>query len=134
MKKTILVVEDSCTMRRHVSMVLTGAGFEIAEAEDGGEGLAMVNSKRRIDMVICDINMPNMNGLEMVEKIKSKPENKSLPILMLTTEGQMALIKRARQAGAVGWIVKPFNPTQLIQTVSHLTRESPDEGVTLSES
>jgi two-component system chemotaxis response regulator CheY len=125
MKKTILIVDDSCTVRQYVAMVLKRAGFAMAEAADGQEGLALVDSNRSIDMVICDINMPNMNGLEMVEKIKGKPENKSLPILMLTTEGQMSLIKRAKQAGAVGWIVKPFKPTQLVETVSHLTRESP---------
>lgn len=81
----------------------------------------MVDSNRNIGMVISDVNMPNMGGLEMVEKIKSKPENKSLPILMLTTEGQPSLIKRAKEAGAVGWIVKPFNANQLVQTAKHLT-------------
>jgi two-component system chemotaxis response regulator CheY len=84
----------------------------------------MVDANRKIDMVICDINMPNMNGIEMVEKVKSKAENKALPILMLTTEGHIALVKRAKQAGAVGWIVKPFKRSQLIQTVSHLTGET----------
>jgi two-component system, chemotaxis family, chemotaxis protein CheY len=87
MAKTILVVDDSSTVRRNVSIVLKRAGFAMAEAADGQEGLAMVDSNRNIDMVIADINMPNMDGLEMVEKIKGKPENKSLPILMLTTEG-----------------------------------------------
>ena len=125
MAKTILVVDDSSTVRRNVSIVLKRAGFAMAEAADGQEGLAIVDSNRNIDMVICDINMPIMDGLEMVEKIKSKPENKSLPILMLTTEGQIALIKRAKQAGAVGWIVKPFDATQLVQTVNHLTGLSP---------
>ena len=124
MEKTILVVDDSCSVRQHVSLVLQRAGFETAQAADGQEGLAMVDSNRNIDMVICDINMPIMNGLEMVEKIKAKPENKSLPILMLTTEGQASLVKRAKQAGAVGWIVKPFNPRQLVQTVNHLTGAS----------
>jgi two-component system chemotaxis response regulator CheY len=124
MERTILVVDDSCSVRQHVSLVLQRAGFETAQAADGQEGLAMVDSNRNIDMVICDINMPNMNGLEMVEKIKAKPENKSLPILMLTTEGQASLVKRAKLAGAIGWIVKPFNPRQLVQTVNHLTGES----------
>jgi len=100
----------------------------MAEAANGQEGLAMVDSNRNIGMVICDINMPNMDGLEMLEKVKSKPENQSLPVLMLTTEGQMALVKRAKQAGAVGWIVKPFNAAQLVQTVSKLTGELPDYG------
>lgn len=121
MAKTVLVVDDSGTVRQQVSMVLKRAGFEIAQAADGREGLAMVDSNRNIDMVICDINMPLMNGLEMVEQIKGKPENKSLPILMLTTEGQLSMIKRAKAAGAVGWIVKPFNPAQLVQTAIHLT-------------
>jgi len=107
---------------------LKRAGFEMAEAADGQEGLAMVDSNRDLGMVICDINMPNMDGLEMVERIKGKPENKSLPVLMLTTEGQMAMVKRAKQAGAVGWIVKPFDPNQLVQTVSKLTGESPEYG------
>ena len=121
MAKTILVVDDSGTVRQQVSMALKQAGFEIAQAADGREGLAMVDSNRDINMVICDVNMPNMNGLEMLEKIKSKPENKSLPVIMLTTEGQPAMIKRAKEAGAVGWIVKPFNASQLVQTAKHLT-------------
>jgi len=107
---------------------LKRAGFEMAEAADGQEGLAMVDSNRDLGMVICDINMPNMDGLEMVERIKAQPENKTLPVLMLTTEGQMSLVKRAKQAGAVGWIVKPFDPNQLVQTVSKLTGESPEYG------
>ena len=102
-------------------MALKQAGFETAEACDGREAVAMVESNRKFDMVISDVNMPNMNGLEMVEKIKSKPENKSLPIIMLTTEGQPSLIKRAKEAGAVGWIVKPFNASLLVQTAKHLT-------------
>jgi two-component system, chemotaxis family, chemotaxis protein CheY len=121
MAKTILVVDDSGTVRQQVSMALKQAGFETAQAADGREGLAMVDANRNISMVICDVNMPNMNGLEMVEKIKAKPENKSLPILMLTTEGQPSMIKRAKDAGAVGWIVKPFNASQLVQTAKHLT-------------
>jgi two-component system chemotaxis response regulator CheY len=119
--KTILVVDDSGSVRQQVGIALRRAGFSMAEAADGQEGLAMIDANRNIDMVICDINMPNMNGLEMVEKVKAKPENKSLPILMLTTEGQASLVKRAKEAGAVGWIVKPFNSKQLVQTVEHLT-------------
>ncbi len=121
MAKTILVVDDSGSVRQQVSMALKLAGFETTEAADGREGLAMVDANRNIDMVISDVNMPNMNGLEMVEKIKSKPENKALPIIMLTTEGQPSLIKRAKEAGALGWIVKPFNATLLVQTAKKLT-------------
>ena len=121
MAKTILVVDDSDTVRQQVSMALKQAGFAITEAADGQEGLAMIDANRNIAMVVCDVNMPRMNGLEMVESVKRKAENKALPILMLTTEGQPSMIKRAKAAGAVGWIVKPFNATQLVQTAKHLT-------------
>ncbi len=121
MTHTILVVDDSGTVRQQVSTVLKQAGFEMAQAADGVEGLALIESNRNIKLVICDVNMPVMNGLEMVEKIKSKPENKDLPILMLTTEGQLSMIKRAKEAGAVGWIVKPFKADQLVQTAKKLT-------------
>jgi two-component system chemotaxis response regulator CheY len=123
--KTILVVDDSVSVRQHISMLLIRAGFAMAQAADGLEGLAIIDANREIDMVICDINMPNMNGIEMLEKVKAKPENKALPILMLTTEGQVAMVKRAKEAGAVGWIVKPFKPDQLVLTVGHLTGETP---------
>jgi len=128
MSRNILIVDDSISVRHSVSVVLKRAGFVMTEAANGQEGLAMVDSNRDLGLVICDINMPNMDGLEMVERIKGKPENKTLPVLMLTAEGQMALVKRAKQAGAVGWIVKPFDPNQLVQTVSKLTGESPDYG------
>jgi len=121
-------VDDSITVRHSVSVVLKRAGFTMAEAADGQEGLAVVDSNRDLGMVICDINMPNMDGLDMVERVKSDPLNKALPILMLTTEGEMSLVKRAKRAGAVGWIVKPFDPNQLVQTVSKLTGELPDYG------
>jgi two-component system chemotaxis response regulator CheY len=122
MAKTILVVDDSGTVRQQVSMALKQAGFLIVEAADGQEALAAIESNRAIDMVVCDVNMPNLNGLEMVERVKSNPDHKSLPILMLTTEGQPSMIKRAKEAGAVGWIVKPFDANQLVQTAKHLTK------------
>ncbi len=122
MARTILVVDDSGTMRQQVSIALKQAGFVTVEASDGAQGMAAIAANRNIDMVICDVNMPNMNGLDMVKNVKAKPENKALPILMLTTEGEVSLIKRAKEMGAVGWIVKPFDPSQLIQTAKHLTR------------
>ena len=122
MAKTILVVDDSGTVRQQVSMALKQAGFAVVEAADGQEALAAIESNRAIDMVVCDVNMPNLNGLEMVEKVKSNPANKALPILMLTTEGQPSMIKRAKETGAVGWIVKPFDANQLVQTAKHLTK------------
>ena len=122
MTKTILVVDDSGTVRQQVSMALKQAGFAIVEAADGQEALAAIESNRAIDMVVCDVNMPVLNGLEMVEKVKSNPAHKALPILMLTTEGQPSMIRRAKEAGAVGWIVKPFDANQLVQTAKHLTK------------
>jgi two-component system chemotaxis response regulator CheY len=122
MAKTVLVVDDSSTVRQQVCMALRQAGFNTLEAADGNEGIATIASNREIDMVVADVNMPNVDGLEMVERVKSRPENKSLPILMLTTEGQPSLIKRAKEAGAVGWIVKPFDANQLVQAAKHLTK------------
>ena len=120
--KTVLIVDDSCAVRQQVSLALRAAGFAMMQAADGQEGLTAVTLNNNIDLVICDINMPNMNGLDMVEHIRRSPENRSLPILMLTTEAQTLLVKRAKDLGAVGWIVKPFKSTQLVQTVEHLTK------------
>ncbi len=122
MTKTVLIVDDSSTVRQQVAMALKQAGFATTEAGDGLQGLTMIDGSKTIDMVICDVNMPNMNGLEMIEKVKAKPQHKSLPILMLTTEGQPAMIKRAKEAGAAGWIVKPFDAGQLVAAAKHLTK------------
>jgi two-component system chemotaxis response regulator CheY len=122
MSKTVLVVDDSSTVRQQVSLALKQAGFATLEAADGREAIATLDANRNIDMVVCDVNMPHVNGLEMVERVKAKPEFGKLPILMLTTEGQPSLIKRAREAGAVGWIVKPFDANQLVQAARHLTK------------
>ena len=121
MAATILVVDDSATIRQQVSMVLNEAGFTTVEAVDGQDGLAQIDANRDIALVVCDVNMPNMDGLEMVQKAKEKPENQALPILMLTTEGQPSLIKRAKEVGAVGWLVKPFDAGHLVMTAQHLT-------------
>jgi len=121
MAKTVLVVDDSSTVRQQVSLALKQAGFDIVEAADGAEGIAHVSGNRAIDMVVCDVNMPNVNGIEMVEQVKAKPRHAKLPIVMLTTEGSPSLIRRAKEAGAVGWIVKPFDASQLVQAARHLT-------------
>ena len=121
MSKTILVVDDSSTVRQQVSLALQQAGFATLEAADGREAIVTLDGQRHIDMVVCDVNMPNVNGIEMVEQVKAKPRHAKLPILMLTTEGSPALIRRAREAGAVGWIVKPFDANQLVQAARHLT-------------
>ncbi len=120
MGKLVLVVDDSASVRQQVGMALGQAGFEVVEASDGNEGVSAIANNPNIAMVVCDVNMPNMNGLEMVGEVKKNPANSSLPIIMLTTEGQPALIKKAKEAGAVGWIVKPFNASQLVATVEKL--------------
>lgn len=119
----ILVVDDSTSVRQQVSAVLSGAGFEVAEAVDGCDGLEIITKNPDFAAVICDVNMPRMNGVEMVEKVRENGANARLPILMLTTEGQPALIQRAKKAGAKGWIVKPFKPDLLIATIRKLAAQ-----------
>lgn len=120
MSKNILIVDDSLTVRQQVSAVLTQAGYGVVEAEDGHAGVEAIQGRDDIAMVICDVNMPRMNGLDMVEKVTQNGQNASLPILMLTTEGSPALIKRAKELGAKGWIVKPFKADHLLAAVQKL--------------
>jgi two-component system chemotaxis response regulator CheY len=116
--KRVLVVDDSATIRQQVSLALTQAGFEVIEAVDGIDALAKVGP--HISIMICDVNMPRLNGLETIEKLRTDPKSASLPVLMLTTEGQAALIERAKRAGAKGWIVKPFKADLLVAAVKRL--------------
>ena len=122
MAKKVMVVDDSRTVRQQLGVLLTEAGYEVIEASDGVDGAEKIGKTADLAMVICDVNMPNMNGLEMVEQVKGKPEHRALPILMLTTDAQPSLVKRAKEAGAVGWMVKPFDANQLVLTTKHLTR------------
>lgn len=117
MRKVVLVIDDSATVRGQVRAALDPS-YDIVEACDGIEGLDRYRSSR-VAMIICDVNMPRMNGLEMIEQLKV--DGCGIPIVMLTTEGQTALIARAREAGARGWIVKPFNPDLLRKAVDKLT-------------
>lgn len=121
MSKKVLVVDDSASVRQQVSMALTQAGFSVMEAVDGMDGFEKVSKSSDIAAVICDVNMPRMNGLEFVEKVQGTPRPKKLPIVMLTTEGQPALMQRAKKAGAAGWIIKPFKADLLIEAVKKLT-------------
>jgi two-component system chemotaxis response regulator CheY len=121
MSKKILVVDDSATVRQQVSLALAQAGFDIVEAEDGLQGAQTIAKTPDLALVICDVNMPRMNGLDMIEQVKKDPKNSALPILMLTTEGQPALMKRAKENGAKGWIVKPFDAGLLVAAAKKLT-------------
>lgn len=116
MAKRVLTVDDSKTMRDMVSFTLKGAGFEVLEAEDGVKALNLLNGAP-VDLVITDINMPNMDGVTLVRQLRTKPAYKSTPILILTTEGGEDKKADGRAAGATGWIVKPFAPEKLLAVV-----------------
>ena len=119
MGKKVIVIDDSQTVRQQVGLALTQAGFEVIEAVDGKDGLAVIQKTSDASMAICDVNMPRMNGLEMLEALSAS--GSKLPVLMLTTEGQPQLIERAKKCGAKGWIVKPFKADLLVAAVKKLT-------------
>lgn len=120
MPKTIIVIDDSQVIREQVSIVLKQAGYEVVEAEDGVEGAAAIRNNPGASLAICDVNMPKLGGLEMLETISAQGGASSLPVIMLTTEGRPDLIERARASGAKGWMVKPFKPTMLLAAVQKL--------------
>jgi two-component system chemotaxis response regulator CheY len=116
MSKTALTVDDSRTMREMVSFTLKGVGFEVIEAEDGKQAIERLGNAK-VDVVITDLNMPNMNGIELIRALRQRPEYQFTPILMLTTEADDAKKQEGKSAGATGWIVKPFNPEKLVQVI-----------------
>jgi two-component system chemotaxis response regulator CheY len=118
--KRILVVDDSTTVRQQVSAALVQAGFEVVEACDGADGIEKLETDPEIGLVILDVNMPRMNGLEMLETVKAAGKHPALQIVMLTSEGQRSLVERAKKAGAKGWIVKPFKPEHMVATAKKL--------------
>ncbi len=121
MGHTILTVDDSASMRQMVTFTLTGAGFEVVEAVDGKDGMAKI-AANKVNMVITDLNMPNMDGIEMVRNIRAIPEYKFIPIILLTTESQDERKKEGKAAGATGWIVKPFKPEQLLGVIKKVLK------------
>ncbi len=112
----ILVVDDSITMRQMVVFTLTSAGHEVVEAADGNKALAAAK-QRKFGLVITDVNMPGMNGIDLVQNLRGLPECKFIPILVLTTEAGAEVKQKGKGAGATGWIVKPFNPEVLLDTL-----------------
>lgn len=127
MTQKIIVIDDSDTVREQVSIVLSAAGYEIIEAEDGLQGANAIRENPDALLAICDVNMPKLSGLDMLELLGARGESANgaaspLPVLMLTTEGRPDLIERARSSGAKGWMVKPFKPTMLLATVKKLAR------------
>ena len=116
MKKSIMTVEDSTSLREMVAFTLQEAGYYVVEAEDGKDALAKL-SDADIDLVLTDLNMPNMNGIELTRSMRSNPSYKFTPVVFLSTESQMHRKQAAKEAGATGWIVKPFKPYQLLHVV-----------------
>ncbi len=116
MGKTILTVDDSASVRQMVSFTLQGAGYDIIEAVDGEDAISKLGGKK-IQMVITDLYMPNMDGIELIRALRANPECKFIPIIMLTTEAQEGKKQKGKAAGATGWIVKPFNPKQLLAVI-----------------
>lgn len=116
MTKCILIVDDSETVRQVLQMTLVNAGFDVVAAEDGVDALNKL-SDAQVDMLITDLNMPNMDGLELIKKVREEGAHRFTPIVMLTTESSEAKKLAGREAGASGWIVKPFKPEQLLKVV-----------------
>jgi len=119
--KRILTVDDSASVRQMVSFTLRKAGYEVVEAVDGKDGLAKVGSGK-LDLIITDLNMPNMDGIEMMAAIRKLPGYSFTPMLMLTTESQVERKDAGRKAGATGWIVKPFDADKLIAVMQKLVK------------
>lgn len=116
MGKTILVVDDAMTVRNLAKFALSKGGYTILEAEDGVQGLKVLEGNT-VDLVISDLNMPNMNGLDMCRSIKGQEKFKALPIFMLTTEASQEVALQGREIGIMAWIVKPFVPEKLLSAV-----------------
>ena len=116
MTASILTVDDSVSVRMTTRIALTGAGYKVTEAVDGLDGLNKAKATR-FDLVITDLNMPNMDGIALIKALRAQPACKFIPIIMLTTESQDSKKSEGKAAGATGWIVKPFKPEQLIAVI-----------------
>jgi two-component system chemotaxis response regulator CheY len=112
--KTILAVDDSPSIRQMLAYVLTSHGYQVIEAADGEQGLEMAKT-HQADLVLTDHNMPKMDGITLIRALRALPGYKKIPIMMLTTESSPALKQQGRDAGATGWMVKPFDPEKLLQ-------------------
>ena len=112
----ILAVDDSASMRQMVSFTLKGAGHDVMEASDGAQALALAKTSQ-VDLVLTDVNMPNMDGVTLIRELRALPNYKFTPMLTLTTESGTDKKMEGKQAGATGWIVKPFSPDQLLATI-----------------
>lgn len=119
MTKTIMIIDDSISLRQVVSIALHNAGYEVVEACDGKDALARLTGQK-IHLMICDVNMPNMDGISFLKAIRQHPSYKFTPVIMLTTEAGEEKKREGQAAGARAWVVKPFKPDQLLVAVSKL--------------
>jgi two-component system chemotaxis response regulator CheY len=119
MAKTILIVDDSASLRQVVGIALKGAGYDIIEACDGKDALSKLNGTK-IHLVISDVNMPNMDGITFLKELKKLPNYKFTPVIMLTTESQEAKKAEGQAAGAKAWVIKPFQPPTMLAAVAKL--------------
>jgi two-component system chemotaxis response regulator CheY len=117
----ILAVDDSPSMRDMVRIALTGAGFEVTQATDGEEALKLAK-EQAFDLVLSDVNMPRMDGIQLIRALRAESSYRHTPILMLTTDGSADRKREGKEAGATGWMVKPFDPAQLIATMLRVLR------------
>ena len=121
MSRTILTIDDSRTMREMLKVTLASSGFTVVQAEDGQHGIEVLEGMAiEPDVIITDINMPRKDGFQFIEAVRANPNRRAIPILVLTTESDAEKKQRARQAGATGWIVKPFDPTKLLDAINRV--------------
>ena len=121
MSASILAVDDSASLRMAIRIALTGAGYTVTEAVDGVDGLAKAGANR-FDMIVTDLNMPNMDGLSMIRALREQPAWAGVPIIFLSTESDAEVKAQAKAAGATGWLVKPFDPNRLIEVIQKVIR------------
>lgn len=119
MPKTIMTIDDSSTIRQMVRFTMSEAGFEVIEAVDGVEALAKLNG-HKVDVFLSDVNMPNLDGIELTRRLRANPGTRFTPIVLVTTESQPEKKMAGKAAGASGWIVKPFDPAQLVAVVKRV--------------
>ena len=119
--KRVMTIDDSPSLRQMVALTLESAGYEVVEASDGRDALAKVGG-REFHLFLTDLNMPGMNGIELTRKLRAMPEYRFVPIVLLTTESQTEKKMEGKAAGATGWIVKPFQPQDLLATVKRVVR------------
>jgi len=120
MNETVMIVDDSLMVREQVSSALAAAGMEVVEAENGIDALGKLGDLPAPSLIVLDVNMPKMNGIELLRLLHDRGSR--VPVVMLTTEGQPRLMQQAKALGARGWIIKPFKPELLVATVHKVTR------------